>query len=239
MRRLRLIQAKKRLTSSTAIPRALARGMAVSLSGAVGLGSRPDRPAFERSRPRWRWRLRLSRQHKRFPRTPSGRRGTGLGHFQNRGCAVTVLNRGRLVLRFQATAICSHQGVTFAALNLLGGIIVVWPAGFGGFDTLRVDDCRAGAGLASDALAVKHNQVMIRTLPGSVVSRTHESAVCRLVWREVLGQHALRDTAAQDEEDRGDQFAHLPGPASAGLGGRRQERGEYPPLCVGQITRIA
>jgi hypothetical protein len=58
------------------------------------------------------------------------------------------------------------------------------------------------------------------------------------VRRKVLQKCATAHGRA-DEEDRVDQFAHLPGPMSAGLGRRRLEKGKYVPFSIRQITRIA
>src|SRR5271156_2936 len=129
--------------------------------------------------------------------------------------------------------------MTLAALGLLAGVISARTAGLGGLDTLGVDDRGAWAGLASNALAVPHDQQMVQGFPGPVVAKAHEPAICRLVWRKMLRQHAPGNTAPQDVEDCVHQLAHLPGPMPSGLGGRRQKWGEDFPFRVRQVARIA
>jgi hypothetical protein len=82
--------------------------------------------------------------------------------------------------------------VTLAAVDLLAGVITAWTTCLCGLDTLCVADRRAGAGLASDTFAITHHQEMVQGFPGSVVAKAHEPAACRLVWRDVLRQHAPR-----------------------------------------------
>src|SRR5258707_3489397 len=70
-------------------------------------------------------------------------RKAGLGRFQDRRCAVTILNRSRVNLDLQGTSIGVHQRMALAALDLLAGVVSARSAGFRGFDTLSVDDRRA------------------------------------------------------------------------------------------------
>src|ERR1700676_3266286 len=111
----------------------------------------------------------------------------GLGGFQDRRGAVTVLNRAQVNLDLQRTPIAVHQarpceggGVALASLDPLAGVISARSAGLDGFDTLGIDDRGAGAGLASHPLAIEHDQLMVQAFPGPIITKAHEPAV--RVW---------------------------------------------------------
>ena len=137
------------------------------------------------------------------------------------------------------SAVGIDHGVTLAAVDFLACIITPGATGFGGLDALAVDDRRTRAGLAADTLAIQHHQVVVEGFPGSVVAKPGEPAIGRLVRREMLRQHAPGTAAAQHKEDRIHHFAHRPAPMPAGLGRRWQQRREYLPLGVGQVTGVA
>ena len=163
----------------------------------------------------------------------------GLRRLQHRWRPVAVLNRIFLHLHLQAPAIGIHHGVPLAAFDLRAGVAAARTARLGGLDALRVNDRAARAGVTAGSFAITHNQMMMQAFPGSVVTEAHEPAAGRLVRREVLGQHAPGDAAAQDEEDGVHQFAHVPRPLPAGFGWRRQQRNECLPFGIGQIAGIA
>src|ERR1700729_174389 len=153
--------------------------------------------------------------------------------------AIAILDRGRMDLEYQPSAIGIDHGFTFAPVDLLAGVIAPRSTGFRGFDALAVDNRRTGAGFAADTFAIQHHQVVVQILPGSVIAKSGEPAIGRLMRREMLRQHAPRAAAAQHKEQRVHQFAHWPRPTAASLGRGRQQRREELPFCIGQITWVA
>ena len=142
-------------------------------------------------------------------------------------------------LEYQPSAVGIDHGFTLAPVDLLAGVISPRPTGFRGFDALAVDYRRTGAGFAADTLAIQHHQVVVQVFPGSVVAKSGEPAIRRLMRREMLRQHAPRAAAAQHKEERVHQLAHWPRPTPAGLGRWRQQRREELPFGIGQITGVA
>src|SRR5690606_21964969 len=90
----------------------------------------------------------------------------------------------------QRPAIGIDQGVALAPLDLLARIIAAWAATFRRLDTLAVDDCGAGTGLASRPFAVGHHQGMVHPLEHSLVSQAREPAIHCLRWSRKTGQGA-------------------------------------------------
>ena len=86
---------------------------------------------------------------------------------------------------------------------------------------------------------IARHQLMVQALPCSVITKAGEPAIRRLVRWEMLRQHAPGTAAAQHVEDGIDDFAHRPGPFSAGPCGRRQQRREHLPFGIGQIAGVA
>src|SRR6202035_1052718 len=113
------------------------------------------------------------------------------------GMAVPILDRGRMDLENQPSAVGIDHGFTLAPVDLLAGVITPRPTGFRGFDALAVDNRRTGAGFAADTFAIQHYQVVVQIFPGSVVAKSGEPAIGRLMRREMLRQHAPRAAAAQ------------------------------------------
>jgi hypothetical protein len=161
------------------------------------------------------------------------------GSLQQRDGAITILDRGRLDLENQSSAIGIDHGFTLAPADFLAGVISPGPTGFRGFDALAVDYRRTGAGLAADTFAIQHHQMVVQVFPGSVVAKSGEPAIGRLMRRKMLRQHAPRAAAAEHIEERVHQFAHWPRPTLAGLRGWWEQRREDLPFCIGQITGVA
>src|SRR5580704_4722212 len=142
-------------------------------------------------------------------------------------------------LEHQPPPIGIDHDVTLAAVDFLAGVIPPRATGFGGFDTLAIDDRCTRAGLAADTQTIQHHQFMVQDFPGSVVAKPGEPTIDRLVRREMLRQHPPGTATAQHKEDRVHQFAHRPGSTPASLGWWRQQWREYLPFRVGQIARVA
>ena len=157
---------------------------------------------------------------------------------QQRDGTVAILNRSWMDLEHDPSTVGIDHRVTLAAVDLLAGIIPPRTAGFRGLDALAVDDGCTRAGLAADTLSIQHHQIVVQVFPGSVIAKPSEPSVGRLMRWEVLGQHAPGTAATQHKEDRVHQFAHRPAPMPAGLGRWWQQRREYLPLCVGQVTGV-
>ena len=122
-------------------------------------------------------------------------------------------------------------------LTFFAGVIPARATSLSGLHALRMDHCGTWAGLAAGMLGFQHHQVMVQTFPAPVVAEAGEPAVDCLMRREVHGQHAPRDAAAQYEEHGVDQFAHWPGAMAAGLRRqRRKQRRKHLPFRVGEIA---
>lgn len=157
---------------------------------------------------------------------------------QRRG-AVTVLNVGRMVVERQPAAVGVHHRVPLAALDLLARVVAARAAALGGLDALAVDHRRRRAGLATGALAVEHDEVMVDRLEHAAIAQPDEPAVDRAPGRETVGQQAPGAARPQHVEDGVGDLAQRPGTPPPTTRRTRQQRFQDPPFVVGQITRIA
>jgi hypothetical protein len=73
--------------------------------------------------------------------------------------------------------------VALAAVDFLARIITAWACRLGGFDALAVDYRRRRTGLASNALAIEHQKMMVQALPQAIIAKAGEPAIGRLVRR--------------------------------------------------------
>ena len=81
--------------------------------------------------------------------------------------AIAILDRCRMDLEYQPSAIGVDQASRLRPLIFLPAVIAPRSTGFGGFDALAVDNRRTGAGFAADTFAIQHHQVVVQILPGS------------------------------------------------------------------------
>jgi hypothetical protein len=81
----------------------------------------------------------------------------------------------------EAAPVRVHKRMALASVNLLSSIVTAWPAGLGGFGALAVDDCRRGAGVASDPFAICHHERRpIGSYPYDKILETGDKASCRV-----------------------------------------------------------
>src|SRR5690242_17097416 len=115
--------------------------------------------------------------------------GSSWREVRNKGMAPSrILDRGLVDLQHHASAVRIDHGVTLAPVDLLA--CIPRSTGFGGLDTLAVDDRSTRTGLATGTLSIAHHQVVVDVFPGSVVAEPDEPAVDCLMRRKMLRQHA-------------------------------------------------
>ena len=93
--------------------------------------------------------------------------------------SVAVLDVGSVDHGVDQIALSIGEDVALAALDLLARIIAPRSAAFRGFDALAVDPRRRRAGLATGALAVEHDEVMVDRLEHAAIAQPDEPAVDR------------------------------------------------------------
>jgi hypothetical protein len=82
-------------------------------------------------------------------------------------------------MRFEheAAPVRVYEHMALTSVDLLSSIVTAWPAGLGGLGALAVDDCRRGAGVAPDPLAICHHERAVYPFKGPVVAPSGEPAV--------------------------------------------------------------
>ena len=158
--------------------------------------------------------------------------------------SIAVLNVGRQDHHHQQQSDCVDQNVSFASVDLFARVVAPLLADLAAFDTLTVDDARAGLGLAPLGQADVLAQVRVNRDPQSVALPESEVVVDRTPTSKVGGHIAPLTTGFQNVEDRIEQLPErmLAWPALlVGLGkalidelpfGVRQVRCVSHPQCV-------
>src|SRR5580692_5943053 len=99
----------------------------------------------------------------------------------------------------EAAPVRVHERMALASVDLFSGIITAWPAGLGGLGALAVDDCRRGAGGATDPFAICHHERVVYPFKAPVVAPGGEPAVNRPPsWWEVVRQQSPRAARPHD-----------------------------------------
>ena len=144
-------------------------------------------------------------------------------------------------MRFEheAAPVRVHERMALTSVDLLSSIVTAWPAGLGGLGALAVDDCRRGAGVATDPFAICHHERVVYPFEAPVVAPGGEPAVNRPPWRQVVRQQAPRAARPHDIEDAVDDLPHRPLARPARGARLRQVRRDDVPFCVGQIGLVS
>lgn len=80
---------------------------------------------------------------------------------------------------FERSPIGVDQRVPLAAFDLLARVIATWAARFRGLGALAIQHRGRRTGLASDTLALTHDQMVVDRLPRSVIAETRKPALHR------------------------------------------------------------
>jgi hypothetical protein len=159
--------------------------------------------------------------------------------LEERPGAIAVLNGGGMGVEHERTSIGIDKCMALAAFDLLTSVVAAGTAGFRGLDALTIEHARARTGLAPNALAVEHQQVMIDRLQKSIVSQSDEPAVDRASRWEMPWQHAPGTARTKNIEDRVHELAQRPCARATRRGCRRKQRLQHIPLRVGHVASIA
>ena len=142
---------------------------------------------------------------------PLDEREERTGGFQQRASTVPVLHAGRMRLENECPPVRVDQGMAFAALDLLPGIVTHNATRLCGFDALTVDDRRRGAGSATRPFPVGHDESVVDLLEHASVTPSREPSIDRAPWWKIARQQAPCDAAPHDVENRVDDLSHVPG----------------------------
>ena len=104
-------------------------------------------------------------------------------------------------LEHEAAPVGVDQRVALAPLDLLARIVAAGATSLGHLDALAVDNRAARAGLASDPLAIGHDQRVIDLLKETVVAELGEPTIDRAPRWQIAWQQAPR--AASGRVPRG------------------------------------
>ena len=93
--------------------------------------------------------------------------------------------------------------------------------------------------VASDPLAVEHDQCVIDLLEASFVAELRKPAIDRAPRRQVARQQAPGAARAHHVEDAVDDLAHRPAPRPSGGTCRRQVRLDHAPFLIGHVGLVS
>ena len=131
-----------------------------------------------------------------------------------------------------------HQDVTFASLDVLVGIKATFPFGFGGFDTLAVQDGCTWLYLSSRFGSHRLAEGIIHLFPAPFLAPGSEVTVDRLPRWEVVSKHAPGTTATKHVEDGIDDFTHADGSRTTPGFGSWYQGFKQTPFYIGHITGV-
>ena len=120
----------------------------------------------------------------------------------------------------------------------IAAVIPTFSLHFSGFDTLAVDDRRAGFDFTACCLAHTPTQSIVYGFPDAFLAPGVEVTIDRLPRGKVVGQHAPGATTSQDIENGIDDFPHINASATTSRFGWWNERFQDEMLNIGQITGI-
>ena len=141
-------------------------------------------------------------------------------------------------LEHEAAPVDVDQRVALAPLDLLARIVAAGATSLGRLDALAVDNRAARAGLASDPLAIGHDQRVIDLLKEAVVAELGEPTIDRARRWQIAWQQAPRAASPHNVENAVDDLSHRPWPGPSRAMSRRQMRLDHNPLRIGQISLI-
>src|SRR5246127_762764 len=104
-------------------------------------------------------------------------------------------------LEHEAGPVCVHERMALTSVDLLSSIVTAWPAGLGGLGALAVEDCRRGAGVAPDPLAICHHERVVYPFKAPVTAPGGDPAVNRPPGWQVVRQQPPRAARPHDIED--------------------------------------
>ena len=113
-------------------------------------------------------------------------------------------------LEHEAAPVGVDQRVALAPLDLLARIVAAGATSLGRLDALAVDNRAARAGLASDPLAIGHDQRVIDLLKETVVAELGEPAIDRAPRWQIAWQQAPRAASPHHVENAVDDLSHRP-----------------------------
>ena len=113
-------------------------------------------------------------------------------------------------LEHEAATVGVDQRVALAPLDLLARIVAAGATSLGRLDALAVDNRAARAGLASDPLAIGHDQRVIDLLKEAVVAELGEPAIDRAPGGKSLASPHHVENAVDDLSHRHDRGRPVP-----------------------------
>ena len=140
---------------------------------------------------------------------------------QKRCATIAVLDTRRMWFENEAAPVRVHKRMALTSVDLLSSIVTAWPAGLGGLGALAVDDCRRGAGVASDPFAICHHERVVYPFKAPIVTPGREPTVNRPPWRQVARHRPPRAACPRHVEYSVDDLAHRPLARPARRAGRR------------------
>jgi hypothetical protein len=189
-RRLRLIQAKKRSTT-TALDEQR---------------SRPDPSAFGLFQHRRASHFAVCHQSSACRKVLGHEREGYAGQSQDWDHSIAVLNVSRLRIDHGSTPVHIHHCLPLATFNLLSRVVATWTPAFGGPDTLAVHYRGAWGGLAAASLTIHHDETMIDPSENTGVTPAAKITEHRALRMQVSWDHPPRGTTAKNVEDRVDDL---------------------------------
>src|SRR6266851_3479696 len=157
---------------------------------------------------------------------------------QQRTTTVAILNTGRVRFEYKAAPVGVDESMTLTPVDLLARVVAARPTRLCRLDALAVDDRAGRASLASNPLAILHDEGVIDGLKAPIVAERRKPAIDRAPGRKVARQQPPSAAGAHHVKDAVNDLAHRPRSGSAFRPRFREMRFNHTPLLICQIALV-